>query len=274
MDVYPELAFRAGLLSRGSPLGRLLQAVARGTLHGSDRVIALGETMAERLLEDGARRVTVVHNWADGEAIRPRPVEGHELRRAWNWEDRFVVLYSGNMGLVHEFSTVLDAADRLREEERVRFAFVGDGPRRAWLETEVGRRRLGNVEFRPRVPRERLGQGLTAGDVHLVSMIDGIAGLVVPSKIYGILAAGRPTLYVGPPVGEVAAILREGGCGTHVAIDDGPALAAAVRGYLHDADRRIEEGRRARELFEARFTKRRGLEAHRRALESLTEGPG
>jgi glycosyltransferase involved in cell wall biosynthesis len=273
MDIYPELAFELGVLSRRSPAGRLLSGLAGFTLRRANGVIALGETMAARLRAAGVPRVSVVHNWADGEAIRPRPAADHALRHAWGWKDRFVVLYSGNLGLVHDFDTVLGAAERLRDERRVLFAFVGDGPRRAYVKREVARRGLRNVEFRPHVARDDLGQSLTAGDVHLVTLREGLEGLVVPSKIYGILAAGRPTLYVGPHAGEVDAIMREGGCGLRVAVGDSAALAAGIKGYLHDEKRRGEDGRRARDLFDRRFTKERALEAHLRVLESTLAGP-
>jgi glycosyltransferase involved in cell wall biosynthesis len=273
MDVYPELAFELGVLHRRSAIGRLLAGLARFTLQRADGVIAIGETMARRLRDAGAPRVAVVHNWADGGAIRPCPRAGHALRQAWGWADRFVVLYSGNLGLTHEFDTALDAADALREEERVLFAFVGDGPRRPYVEREVARRGLTNVTFRPHVDRGELGQSLTAGDVHLVTLRDAVAGLVVPSKIYGVLAAGRPTLYVGPEQGEIGEIVRGGRCGIRVAIGDHRGLAQALRAYLHDEQRRCDDGRRARELFERRFTKERMLEAHRNVIESLADDP-
>ncbi len=268
MDIYPELAFELGVLRRRSPLGWLLARVAEATLSRADGVIALGEAMAERLRASHAPHVTVVHNWADGAAIRPRPAAQNVLRKRWGWRERFVVLYSGNLGLAHEFDTLLEAAERLRGEAEVLFAFVGEGPRRRYVEREVERRGLTNVEFRPHVERDALGESLTAGDLHLVTLRDGIAGLVVPSKIYGVLAAGRPTIFVGPANCEVAGILQEGGCGVRVAGGDSSGLAAAVRGYLGDRGRCAAEGQRARELFDRRFTMEQGLEAHRRAIEA------
>jgi len=275
MDVYPDLAFRLGALRTGSPAGRLFARISRSTLRGSDAVVALGETMAARLAAGGLRNVTTIHNWADGEAIRPRPAQDHPLREAWGWTGRFVVLYSGNMGLAHEFETVLGAAEMLRERPSVRFAFVGGGPRREEVEREVRRRGLANVEFRPYVARDLLGQSLTAGDLHLVTLREGTPGLLVPSKIYGILAAGRPTLYVGPDAGEVADIIGSGRCGTRVASGDARGLAQAIERYERDAAMRGAEGERARELFERRFARPRALVAFERLIaQGRTAGPG
>ncbi len=259
MDVYPDLAYELGVIERGALAGRLLDRISRFQLGHSDRVVVLGELMAERLPAVGERPPLVVHNWADGDTIRPRPLAGNELRREWGWDGSFVVLYSGNMGLAHEFDTVLDAAGLLADEPDVRFAFVGGGPRRGAVEQEVRRSGLSNVEFRPYVARERLGESLTAGDLHLVTLRPAAVGLLVPSKIYGILAAGRPTLYVGPPVGEVAEIVRGGQCGVCVDVGDARRLAAAVRAYRDDPGRARHEGGRARRLFEERFTRGRGV---------------
>lgn len=272
MDVYPDLAFELGVLREGSAAGTLLHGISDRILRGTDRVIALDQAMAERLRARGAHDVTVVDNWADEATIDRKGIEGHPLRRAWGWEGRFVVLYSGNLGLAHEFETVLDAAERLRERSDVLLAFVGGGPRKAEVEAEVARRGLPNVVFRGYVPRDRLGESLTAGDVHLVTLRPRMPGLLVPSKIYGILAAGRPTIYVGPPDGGVATIVETGACGTRVANGDDEALARTVLAYADDEARRETEGRTARKLFEERFARRHGVGAIVGLIESLAEG--
>ncbi len=259
MDVYPDVAVELGALKRGSLGDRLVGGISRTALRGSDEVVALGETMAEKLRDAGARRISVIHNWADGETIQPRPLAGHPLREAWGWDGRFVVLYSGNMGMAHEFETVLDAAEQLRDRPEILFAFIGGGPRRAEVEAEVERRKLTSFEFRPYVDRDRLGESLTAGDVHLVTLRDRMPGLLVPSKIYGILAAGRPTLYVGPDEGEIATIVAEGDCGRRVPLGQAEALARTIRSYADDPVGIEREGAAARRSFEERFTRGRSL---------------
>jgi glycosyltransferase involved in cell wall biosynthesis len=267
MDVYPDLAFDLGVLAPRSIAGRLLTRISEFALQRSDDVVALGECMAARLESKGLANVEVVHNWADGERIRPCSLDGHSLRREWGWSGRFVVLYSGNMGLAHEFDTVLDAAEILRSDPRVLLAFVGGGPRRAEVEEEARRRALPNVEFRPYVERERLDESLTAGDVHLVTLREQMPGLLVPSKIYGILAAGRPCLYAGPGEGEIADIIEAGRCGTRVALGNADELARAVQRYADDPDRVEAEGERARRLFDDRFSKERAIVAFQRLIE-------
>ncbi len=254
MDVYPDLAFELGVMRREGIAGRLFSKVSRWTLRSADLVIALGETMAERLRALGARKVVTVHNWADGEAIRPTPLGESRCRTERGWDGKFVILYSGNLGLAHEFETVLRAAELLRKEKDVLFAFVGDGPRRAEVESEVRSRGLTNVAFHPPVPRSGLGDALAAGDVHLVTLRPRMPGLLVPSKIYGILAAGRPTLYVGPNEGEVFDIVTRGDCGFFVENGDAGGLAEAIRRLRRDGVAAEGMRRRARELFDREFT--------------------
>jgi glycosyltransferase involved in cell wall biosynthesis len=270
MDVYPDLAFALRVMRPRSAAGRLFSRVSRFALHGSDAVVSLGESMSQRLRAKGVGNVHTVHNWSDGDSIRALPASHSALRNEWGWGDRFVLLYSGNMGLAHEFETVLDAAQALQQRPRFLLAFVGGGPRRAEVEAEVCRRGLSNVDFRPYVTRERLGDCLGAGDAHLVTLRDGLEGMLVPSKIYGILAAGRPTLYIGPERGEIADIIRAGRCGSRVAPGDDGALVEAIRGYLDDRRLGEEQGLRARELFDQRFSRQRALDAFQRLIEAET----
>jgi len=269
MDVYPDLAFELGVLRRGSPGAAVLRHLSRSVLRGADRVVALGDVMAAHLRLAGARQVETVHNWADGDAIRPRSIVAHPLREAWGWSNRFVVLYSGNLGLAHDFDTILDAAELLRENPDVLLAFVGSGPQAPGVEQEARRRGLTNVEFRPWMALEQLGLSLTAGDVHVVTLRSELAGLLVPSKIYGILAAGRPTIFVGPRTSEVAEILNEGQCGVSIAPGEARAFADAVLAYANDTERRVEHGRRARDQFDRAFDRVRAVGRLTDVIESV-----
>jgi glycosyltransferase involved in cell wall biosynthesis len=254
MDVYPDLAFELGAMRPNSVLGRAFAALSRWTLRRADLVIALGETMAGRLSTAGARNVAVVHNWADGDAIRPMKAEESRISAERKWTGKFVVLYSGNLGLAHEFDTLLAAAEALREEG-VLVAFCGGGPRRAEVEAEVKRRSLTNVEFHPSVCREELGDLLAAGQLHAVTMRPRMAGLLVPSKVYGILAAGRPILYVGPAEGEIHDIISREDVGSSVRGGDVIRLVAEIRRFRDEPAERARAGKRARDLFDAKFTR-------------------
>jgi glycosyltransferase involved in cell wall biosynthesis len=159
--------------------------------------VVLGERMAARIRARGvdASKVRVISNWVDGEAITPLPAEINPTRVEWNLIGKFVVMYSGNMGRGHEFETILGAAAKLQADARFVFLFVGGGNQRGPLGIEVERLGITNIRFKPYQRREHLGLSLTVGDVHLISLRQELEGLIVPSKFYGILAAGRPVLF-------------------------------------------------------------------------------
>lgn len=272
MDLYPELAFALGALRpRGLP-GRLLSSISGWALRRADMVVTLGETMAERLRDLGGRNVVAIHNWADGSVIRPKPASESRYRRQRGWEEKLVVLYSGNMGLAYEFKTMIRAAERLRNASDIVFAFVGGGPRRSEVESEIRRLGLPNVEFHPAVPPEELADSLVSGDLHVVSMAPGTAGLLVPSKIYGILAAGRPVIYVGPQEGEVFEIVKEGSCGWCVPNGDVDGLTRVIESARVNPSDTRAAGARARSLFDEQFAMDRQVDILASALMRLSVG--
>ncbi len=185
MDVWPDVAEGLGVVRAGGPASRAMRTAARAVYRSADRIISLGSCMTERLSRAGVgpARIATVHNWVPGESVRPVPLD--------RTDDRFLVMYSGNMGMGHEFETMLDAAEMLRDDPSVEFRFVGGGKRRAEVEAGASRRSLDNVRFMEPVPLGGLSALLGSADVHLLSMRPGLEGMLVPSKVYGILAAGR-----------------------------------------------------------------------------------
>ncbi len=226
-----------------------------GSLRSAVANVVLGQPMRERVTALGVdpQRIAVIPNWADGGLLRPVARGANPLRAEWGLGDRFVVGYSGNLGRVHEFGTVLDAAEALRSQADVVFLFIGDGAQKAALATAAQERALLNILFRPYQPREALGQSLGAADVHLVTLRPELEGLVVPSKFYGIAAVGRPTIFIGDPEGEIGSIVREAQCGTCVRQGDGEGLAQAIAALRDDPALRERMGANARRVFEERY---------------------
>jgi glycosyltransferase involved in cell wall biosynthesis len=192
------------------------------------------------------------------------------LRREWQLGDEFVVEYSGNLGRVHEFETLLDAARRLRSEGDVRFLVVGRGPRLAEVQARVAAEGLPNFRFEPHQDRARLSESLGVGDVHISVLRPEFEGLVHPSKLYGIMAAGRPTIFVGRVTGETARILEEADAGLAVECGDGAALAAAILRLKGDFTGRTAMGARARRAFETRYDMPIALDRWRALLDRLS----
>ncbi len=219
--------------------------------------VALGEDMAAAVVARGvpAARVAIVPNWAPRELdILPPPEAVAARRAAWGLAGKFIVAYSGNLGRVHDFAAILDAAGALRAREDIVFLFIGRGPRFDEVRAAARRRGLTNIRFQPPEPRETLAAALAAADAHLVTLKPAFGRLVYPSKLAGVLAAGRPVLFVGPPGGEIARLLARAKCGAAFAPADGAGLAATVAAWQADPARRVELGRAARAAYAEQFT--------------------
>jgi colanic acid biosynthesis glycosyl transferase WcaI len=273
-DLFPEIATALNVygMRYAAPMLRRLR---NASLRQGQANVVLGFLMAKRLHEEGIslERITIIQNWADGEAIRPVPRADNPLDRNWGLAGRFVVGYSGNMGHVHEFKTMIDAADLLQRSTHITFLFVGDGISRRWMESEVERRRLTNVQFRPYQPVEQLKFSLSMPDVHFISLQPALEGLIVPSKFYGVAAAGRPVIYLGDPDGEIAYILKREQCGWTFCIGEATSLAWFIQALSEDPDKVANAGARARLVFEQYYARSRALDAWRDLLGSLS-GPG
>lgn len=258
-DLFPEVALELSVVKRGRA-GRAALALRDWSLRRAVCNVAPIDRMARFLERRGipAELLDVVHHWSDGAAIRPIPREANPLSRDWKLEGAFIVGYSGNFGRAHEFDTILGAAARLKHRDDIRFLFIGGGHKRAAIEAEIRAQRLDNVILKPLQPRELLAQALGLADVHLVSLLPPLEPFVIPSKFYGILAAGRPTLFVGDLEGEIGHILQEHRCGHAVAIGDSEALARHILDLRASPRRLSEMGACARQLFEMDYTEGRG----------------
>jgi len=257
-DLYPHLAAKLGVLREDGPLYRLLQAGVRRLHARCDGVVTLGPQMARCAIEAGApaERTAFLHNWADEEAIRPLPPEENPFLREQGLEGKFVVLYSGNAGRAHTFDAVLEAARRLRDDPGVVFLFIGGGKALPRIRETVQREGLENIRFLGYLPRNQLRYSLSAASVALVTENPEVAGLLVPSKTYGILASGRPLLFVGSEQSDVAAVVREHGCGVVVSPDDPDALVSAIRRLHASPEVAREMGMRGRAAAERIYDRR------------------
>jgi glycosyltransferase involved in cell wall biosynthesis len=239
-DIYPEIA----LALTGHGWLRALIPWRDAAWRQADGCVTLGRDMAEALTVAGVApdRVQIVPNWAPAGVGPADPAQSEALRAAWGLEGKFVVAYSGNLGRVHDLEPVLGAAELLRGEREVVFAFFGEGAGRPPLEAEARRRGLDQVRFFPSQPRALLSAALAAGDIHLVSLRADCARFVFPSKLYGIAAAGRPVIFVGPPDCEPARLVAEQGFGWPFANGEMPALAARVQALRDDPAERARAG--------------------------------
>lgn len=241
-DIYPEVAEELGVVRKKGFAAGLLRWLSSWALRRHDAILVVGRCMKERLMARGLapEKITVLPNWPVGKS-GSRGAEGRsgksEVSGAAGHPPQssispppFTVMYSGNFGLAHPFEAIIEAVKILDHEAApVRFILAGSGPKLESLRTALAG--CPNVEFRGPAPLDQLHASLSAADAHLASMHEELCGLVVPSKVYGVLAAGRPCVFLGPPTSEVARLILESGTGAALSVDDGRALAGLLRGW-------------------------------------------
>lgn len=262
MDMYPDVLVAFGKLRDTGLLHRLLHRIAYGTLARADAVVSIGRCMSERLILSGVAkaRVHLIPNWAEAKLAADEPASEENSRQLLTdlgLGDRFVVLYSGNMGAAHTFDELIEAAVRLRSDERICFLIVGEGVRKQTVAQRIRVQHLDNVHMLPYQEPGRAARLMAEVDVHLVTQRGGFEGLVVPSKAYSALAAGRPLIYVGRKEGEIARMVVEESLGYVVALQDGGALARACSELADNPDERARIRQRALALALDRYGSKR-----------------
>ena len=261
-DLYPEVAGALGVPLIDGRIGKRLVPLRDRSLEAAEAIVAIGERMKDRLVRQGllGRRIRVIPNWCDDAEIRPVPPNLNTLRERWGLTGEFVVGYSGNLGRAHEFETLLRAAEWLRQYDELVFLFIGGGHHVEALKSEARRLSLeSKFRFQPYQERHLLAQSLSVPDVHWLSLRPALEGLIVPSKFYGIAAAGRPVLNVGSPYGEIAELVRTYRCGLTIEPGDGGGLAGAIEQLMRSPQEASAMGARGRQMIDEHFSKARAL---------------
>lgn len=228
-DVFPEIAVELKRLE-SKPLIEMLRALIGFYLRRADRVVAIGDTMRQRLEEKGTPpdRITVIPNWVDTEAIKPA-AKDNEWSREHGFADSFVVMHSGNVGHAQNLDALVRATTFLRDLDDLLVAVIGGGARHTTLVELAERLEADHVRFLGYQPRELLSLTLSAADLHVVGLARGLSGYVVPSRLYGILAAGRPVIVAADRESETARVVLQEGCGIVVPPGRPELLAQAIR---------------------------------------------
>lgn len=228
-DVFPEIAVQLKRLENPALMG-VLRSLVSLYLRRADRVVAIGDTMRQRLEEKGAvpGRVRVIPNWVDTSRLRPSD-DGNRWATGVGLDGKFVVMHSGNVGHAQDLDSLVRSATFLRDLDDLRIAIIGMGARHAELVALSERLDVDQVSFLYYQSRDVLPYSLSAADVHVVGLAAGLAGYVVPSRLYGILAVARPVIVAADPESETAQIIQAVGCGIVVPPGRPELLARAIR---------------------------------------------
>ena len=273
-DLYPEVGIQLGVPMLGGPPGQALTYLRDRSLKAAAANVVVGQRMAEKVLARGndPKRVHVIHNWSEDERIIPVSHADNELRRQWGVEGKFVVGYSGNLGRAHEFQTILMASEHLRSNPHIVFVFIGGGHLRDELSRAVKQRGLERLfRFYPYQDQTLLKYALGVADVHWISLQPELEGLIVPSKFYGIAAAGRPVIAITAKNGEIAQLVEQHACGLVIEPGNAKALAEAITDLSGDTERVAAMGKRARAMLDNNFTRRQAFARWQKVLDDVAQ---
>jgi colanic acid biosynthesis glycosyl transferase WcaI len=270
-DVFSDNAIRAGLLKEGT-LTRILKRLFDWSLAACHRVIVIGRCMERHLVLAGISRdrVIVIPNWADGEHITPVAPNDNWFRKEHGVEkQQVVVMYSGHLGVVHERQSLMQVIGALQAMPEIRVLIVGEGKGIDQLGNWAHDAGMQHIKFIGHQVKEHVGYSLSAGDIHLVTLRTEMEGLSVPSKVYGIMAVGRPVVFIGPQGSEIAALVREAGCGEVFAPTESEKAALGIFDLARNHERREHLGTSGRRYFEAALEKKLALQRFQAVFENL-----
>ena len=261
-DIYPEVAVELAVPFLNGPVLRTITYLRDRSLKTAAANVVLGNNMAETVAARGIARdrIHVIANWSEDEEIVPVAASDNPLRRQWGLENKFVVGYSGNLGRAHEFDTILAAAELLKNNSDIAFLCIGGGHLLDRLAKDVQERGLGNFRFMNYQDKTVLKFSLGVADVHWISLRPEVEGLIVPSKVYGIAAAGRPLIAICAKDGEISRMVEQYQCGVVIEPRDAKALVDSILRLYNDIALRTKMGRQARTMLEANFSRQRALQ--------------
>lgn len=271
-DLFPEVAIELGLGSRKGIAIRLLKYLRDRSFERAKMNVTIGSRMAEFVsrLKVPTDQICVIENFVDDNNIRMSNDHSNDLRDEWGIKaSDFVIGYSGNLGRAHDIDTILDVAEQLRKSSDVKFLFIGGGFQHARLLYEIEQRQLPNIFLKQYQPRSRLNESLALPNLHWASLAPSLEGYIVPSKVYGIAAAGRPLLMIGDKNGEVGRILSKFAFGKCVPKG---ATAEAIEFILYakqNPEKSLAMGLEARNFIDSRGSRKQAMQSWESLVRNL-----
>ncbi|AFY38331.1 glycosyl transferase group 1 [[Leptolyngbya] sp. PCC 7376] len=255
-DIHPDISVELGMISRDNPIVKAWTWINKQVWRRSKEIIVLSSNMKDRIVAhcpEVENKITIIHSWADPQKIYPIEKEENWFAQKHDLVEKFTVLYSGNMGRCHDIDTMFKAALKLKDEP-IQFVCIGKGAKQENLKAKIKEHGLNNFVFLPYQDKKDLTYSLTACDVTLVSVSEGMEGLVAPSKVYGYLASGRPIAAICPESTYLNNMLEEGDCGAGFKNGDAQGLADYILGLSQDTEKTKQLGQSARNYLENNFS--------------------
>jgi len=268
-DIFPESAVMCGMIKPTSILFKLFSNLTYLTCINSESTVVLTQAMKDLLERKHCQLKTkkslvVIENWS----IENIPIErknNNKFAIKYNLDQTFTLLYSGNLGRLHDIESIGKSA-QLLEGKPIKFVFIGDGLKKKGVKKYIEKYRLKNILLLPFQPRELIVQSLTACDISLVSIIKGAEEIIAPCKLYGMLASGRAIISISSPGSYIDQLLTEYDCGINCPPDSPQQLADMIMDLAVNPDRVKTMGKRARQLYEEKYTFNRALDEYEKLL--------
>lgn len=254
-DLFPEYAIKAGVI-RNRTVISILEWFEKLFYRHAAHISVITEGFHLKLSERGVppNKVSVFPVWADPGEVKPMP-QDTAFRRENGWQDKFIVLYSGNLGLTCDLEGVLEAAEILRPHPDIQFLIVGEGVKKAELITTAEQKGLHNVSFWPYQPRERFSELLATADATLVTLNEDSHSTSLPSKTFNYLACGRPILTIAPLHSELSQIVSSANAGICMPSNQPDTLAKAILELKADPVAQEVKGANGRHLLETQYSR-------------------
>ena len=268
-DLYPDVLVATKILSKRNPFTMILCRMTNILFRYSQYIIVLGRDMSHLLSRKyrGTRdRIIVIPNWGDIDIVTPKNTNQNAILKELSINDKFIVQYAGNIGRTHNVELLLECAELLKDKTDICFLFIGDGAKKTWLTESVGKRNLRNVIIKTFYSRERQSDVHNACDIAVVSFIPGMAGISVPSRIYNIMAAGKPILAITDPESELAMVVQEENIGWVVTSYQAQDVVDIIIDARGNKAMLVEMGIRARKAAEEKYSFEKIIPLYRKAM--------
>lgn len=256
-DLYVDVAVELGKLKPNGLIARVFNYLDVSAFNSAYKVVPIGLTMQRRLYAKGVRQenMRVISNWVDADAIKPVPKQENLLLESLGLKDKFIVMYSGNMGLTQDLDIFLEACARCKDLAGMFFILAGQGAMKKELESRAVSLGIKNILFLPYQPMDMLAQSLGMADLHVISFRKGLSGAIVPSKMYGIMAAAKPYLIIGDADSEPALLARQLNCGLTAQAGDIAGITEAIKWCYTHKQELLAIGNNGRRAAEEKFSK-------------------
>ena len=258
-DLWPELPANTAMIKKGGFLYKIIDFLMISSFMHASGVIAISNKMKERIVykvPEKKNNIYVIHNWADTDRIFPVEKGKIGLLEDLRLSNKKIVLYSGNLGRYQPLEVMIGAANELKDRKDILFLFIGNGGKKLKIANMVKNMKLDNVKFLPFQSLDRLSESLSMADVSLMGIYPENEGVIMPSKLYSLLAVGKPIICVSDPNSEVAHLLYRSGAGIQSSVSDPKELAGKILAMIEDPKKAMEMGQSGREYFLEHFERK------------------